>query len=113
MGTQQAPRGSDTGVAYSLGLYISDDNGEEIPDDTKMRITKVKPSEDIIQLARIFYQDMKMTHHGEDFETSYRFRRGIELNGEDHLNIYIINSPKNIPSENIKFKIEADLWAMN
>jgi len=113
MGKQQIPRGADTRVAYSLGLYITDDNGEEIPNDTKMRITKVKPSEDIRQLARIFYQDIKMTRHGEDFETSYRFRQGIELNGEDHLNIYIINSPKNIPSENIKFKIETDLWAMN
>jgi len=113
MGTQQIPRGADTRVAYLFGLYITDDNGEEIPDETKIRITKLKPSEDVIQLARIFYQDIKMIRHGEDFDASYRFRRGIELNGQDYLNVYVINSPKNIPLENIKFKIEADLWAMN
>lgn len=110
MGTKQIPRGADARVAYSLGLYITDENGEEIPDDTKIRITKIKPSEAIVQLARIFYQDIKMTQDGE---TSYRFIHGIEMNGQEHLVVHVINSPKDIPSENIKFKMEADLWARN
>lgn len=110
MGTQQIPRGADARAAYSLGLYVTDDNGEEIPDDTNIRITKVKPSENVIQLARVFYRDIKMTQDGE---TSYRFRHGIEMNGEEHLKIYILNAQNNISTENIKFKMEADLWAMN
>jgi hypothetical protein len=110
MGTKQIPRGADMRVAYSLGLYITDENGEEIQDDTKIRITKIKPSEAVVQLARIFYQDIKMTQDGE---TSYRFIQGIEMNGQEHLVVYLINSPKNIPSENVRFKMEADLWARN
>lgn len=110
MGTKQIPHDADMRVAYSLGLYITDENGEEIPDDTKIRITKIKPSEAIVQLARIFYQDIKMTQDGE---TSYRFIHGIELNGEEHLVIYLINASKDIHSENVIFKMEADLWARN
>ncbi len=110
MGTQQVPLGADARVAYSLGLYITDNNGREIPNDTKIRITKVKPSEDIIQLTRIFYQDIKMTKEGEAL---YRFRQGIEMNGQEYLVAHMINAPEEIPSENIKFKMEADLWARN
>lgn len=108
MGIQQVPRGSPENIAYSLGLYIIDDNGEEILDNNKIRITKIKPSEDIVQLARLFYQDIKMTQDGQ---SSYRFRHGVELNGESHLMIYIVNSQNSISSENVKFKIEADIWA--
>lgn len=97
-------------VAYSLGLYITDGNGEEILCDTKIRITKVKPSEAVIQLARIFYQDIKMTQDGE---TSYRFIQGIETNGQEHIVVHVINASKDIPAENIKFKMEADIWARN
>jgi hypothetical protein len=110
MGTKQVPRGADVRMAYSFGLYITDDNGEEIPDETKIRITKIKPSEYVVQLARIFYQDVKMTQDGE---TSYRFIQGIETNGHEHLVVHLINASKDIPSENIRFKMEADLWARN
>lgn len=109
MGTDQIPRGVDPSVAYSLGLYITDENGDEIPGDTKIRITKMRPSEFVIQLARIFYEDVKMSNG----EATYRFKRGIEINGEDHITIYIINSPKDIPAENVKFRMDTDLWARN
>lgn len=110
MGTHQVPRGADARVAYSFGLHVIDDDGEEIPDDTKIRITKIKPSEAVVQLARIFYQDIKMTQDGE---ASYRFIQGIETNGHEHLVVHLINASKDIPSENVRFKMEADLWARN
>jgi hypothetical protein len=110
MGTRQIPLGADMRVAYSFGLYITGEDGEEILDDTKIRLTKVKPSEAVIQLARIFYQDIKMTRDGD---ASYRFIRGIEINGQEHLVIHMINAPKDILAENITFKMEADLWARN
>ncbi len=112
MGTHQVPLGADARVAYSLGLYITDENGEEIPDDTKIRITKIKPSEAVIQLARIFYQDIKMltNQSAKADRFPYRFIQGIEMNGQEHLVIYIINAQNNIPAENVKFKMEADLW---
>ena len=94
-------------IAYSMGLFITDDNGEEIPDGTKIRIVKDKPSDIIIQLARIYYQDIKMTRGGED---AYRFHNGIELNGDEYLRVYVIDCPKNIRGAAVKFKMEADLW---
>lgn len=109
MGTDQVPQGIDPSVAYSLCLYVTDENGDEIPGDTKIRITKMRPSEFVIQLARIYYEDIKMLNG----EAIYRFKRGIEINGEDHITIYIINSPKDIPAENIKFRMDTDLWARN
>lgn len=110
MGMRQVPRGADARIAYSLGLYVADDDGEEISDHTKIRITKMRSSEFVIQLARVYYQDIKMTQDGE---ATYRFHQGIELNGEDYLMLYIIESPKNIRSENVKFKMNADLWIRN
>lgn len=110
MGTKQVPSGADSNIAYSLGLYTTNENGEEIPDDTKMRITKVKPSEEVIQLARLLYSDIKMTQNGE---AAYRFRQGIELHGEEHFVVHVINSQNNIPAENVKFRMEVDLWARN
>lgn len=111
MGIHQVPRGADARVAYSLGLYITDENGEEIQDDIEIKIKKVRPSEAIVQLVRIYYRDIKMAKNGHICESSYRFPRGVEINGEEHLMIYIINPPNNIPAENVKFKMEADLWA--
>ncbi len=107
MGISQVPQGVDPSVAYSLGLYITDENGDEIPDKTKIRITKERSSEFVIQLARIYYEDVKMSNG----EATYRFKRGIEINGEDHIIIYAISSQSNIRAENIRFKMDTDLWA--
>lgn len=109
MGTQQVPRGYNYNNAHSLGLYITNENGKEIPDDTKIRITKEKICETIIQLARMFYGDIKMTQNGD---TSYRFHHGIELNCSDSLKIYAVNPECNIPAENIKFVMKTDIWNM-
>lgn len=108
MGRQQTPRSSNfIDLAYSLGLYITDENGEEIPDDTKVRITKERSSECVVQLSRVFYSDVKMKNR----ETTYTFVQGVELNGDDRLRVFLVNSERNIPSENIKFKMEIDIWA--
>ena len=109
MGMEQVPRGAGQYVAYSLGFYITDENGEEIPEYTKIRITKERYSEFVTPLARLLYSDIKM----KDGEANFRFPRGIELNGQDHIMIYIVNSERNIPAENVRFKIETDLWDEN
>ena len=110
MGRQQVPRGADITMAHSISLYITDENGKEIPDNTKIRITKDRPSDFVIQLARVFYGDIKKT---EDERMSYSFVNGIELNGEDHIMIFAVNPECDISQENIKFEMEADLWRAN
>lgn len=61
MGVQQIPRGADARSAHAIRLRIADSTDTEINLLTKIRITKEKTSEAIIQLARVFYQDLNMT----------------------------------------------------
>ena len=118
MGIQQVPDGSNRTVAHSFSLYIRDENGWEINDDVKIRIAKVKPSDMVVQLLRCFYLDLKLIHNIDNrgvitYRVNgdlFRWRQGIMLHGEEHFIVYIINSDITIPSKNIKFQMESDLW---
>jgi len=120
MGTQQVPRGADARTAHSLRVRLANTADTEIPFFTKMRIIKEKTSEAVIQLARVFYADINLTKttgtgvmtHKTDFEW-YRFKQGIELNGEQHLKIIAINTESDaiaIDSGHVKFALDLDLW---
>ena len=119
MGAQQTPRGADARTAHALRIRLANTVDTEIPIFTKVRITKEKTSEAIVQLARIFYADVNLTKQvgfsvtqKTDLEW-YRFKQGIELNGEQHLKIIVINTePTAIPiaPDHIKFAIDLDLW---
>ena len=100
MGTQQIVRGADARTAHALRLRFAGTSDVEINQKTKIRITKEKTTEDVVQLARVFYQDVSMTKQrviagtaagalaGDLFKDDslwYRFKQGVELNGEEHL----------------------------
>ena len=120
MGTQQIPRGADARSAHALRLRIADSTDTEINLLTKIRITKEKTSEAVVQLARIFYQDCNLTKNAliagtfpVTFKTDlewYRFKQGIELNGQQFLRIYVVNSPVGIAGNTIRFALDMDLW---
>jgi hypothetical protein len=61
MGTQQIVRGADARTAHALRIRLADTADTEIPIFTKVRLTKEKTSEAIVQLARIFYADVNLT----------------------------------------------------
>ncbi len=61
MGTQQIVRGADARTAHALRIRLADTNDTEIPIFTKVRITKEKTSEAIVQLARVGYVDVNWT----------------------------------------------------
>lgn len=105
MGRRQTPNGHTT-LAYSFGLNITKEDGKDIPDSTKIRITKEKSSEFVIQLARILYCDIKMKNR----DAIYKFDQGIEINGDNHLMLYIINPEHDISSAYVDFKMEIDFW---
>lgn len=119
MGTQQIPRGADARSAHALRIRLANTADTEIPIFTKVRITKEKTSEAITQLARVFYADVNLTKQvgvsvtqKTDLEW-YRFKQGVELNGEQHLRIYAINTEATaipISAANIKFALDLDLW---
>lgn len=123
MGVQQIAAGADARTAHALRIRAAGTNDVEIPIYTKIRMTKEKSSEAVIQLARVFYADVNLTkqpllaqsnaaQQKTDLEW-YRFKQGVELNGEQRLRIYAINTePGNfaITTANVKFALDMDLW---
>ena len=89
-----------------------------------------------MQLARLFYADVNLvktpgaaggvaaTVTPVTYKTDpewYRFKQGVELNGEQRLRIYIVNTlgtvaatqaavPANMPTANMRFALDVDLW---
>ena len=98
MGTQQVPRGADARSAHALRIRLADTADAEIPIFSKIRITKEKTSEAIVQLARVFYADVNLTKFtgtaGATQKTDlewYRFKQGVELrNIECHSSYSVI-----------------------
>ncbi len=114
MGLAQIPEGTDRNTAYTYSLYITDKNGNEISGHNRIRIEKIKPSEEVIQLARSFYSEFSITRSNENKEKTkdelYRWRNGIMLYGGEYIRTEIINSNTDISYENIKIKADFDLW---
>lgn len=118
MGTQQIPRGADARSAHALRIRMGTGTVEaqELDIFTKIRITKEKTSEAITQLARVFYADVNLTKQtgaNPQLKTDlewYRFKQGVELNGEQHLRIYVINPDVTIDPDHIQFALDLDLW---
>lgn len=120
MGTQQIPRGADARTAHALRIRLAGTTDVEINPYVKVRITKEKTSEAITQLARVFYADVNLTKQqvvggaGLSLQKTdlewYRFKQGVELNGEQHLRIYVINPDITVDSAHIKFALDLDLW---
>lgn len=121
MGTQQTPRGADARSAHALRIYLAADTADtETSPYTKIRITKEKTSEAIVQLARVFYSDVNLTKQvtapgggynlmKTDLEW-YRFKQGVELNGEQHLKIIAVAPDVTINETMTKFALDLDLW---
>jgi hypothetical protein len=132
MGTQQIQRGADARTAHSLRIRFAGTNDVEVSQLTKIRITKEKTTEDIVQLARVFYNDVSMIKQlgaitaglgsvaqYKDDSIWYRFKQGIELNGEEHLFVYVVaenpTGGPNLPDiaierTHVKFALDCDMW---
>lgn len=116
MGTQQVPRGADARTAHALRLRLANSADTEIPLQTKIRITKEKTSEAVVQLARVFYADVNLTKDSTAtprFKTDlewYRFKQGVELNGQQLMRIYSVNSTTLVDDAHTKFALDLDLW---
>lgn len=122
MGTQQVPIGADARIAHTLRARFADEQENEIPYNTHVQIIKEKPSGETIQLARLFYSDINLTLKHQScpsdiltYKTDdqwYRFRQGIELNGEEHLILSVENRESDIAARCCRLAIDCDLWVM-
>lgn len=127
MGTQQIVRGADARTAHAFRVRFAGTSDVEINQLTKVRITKEKTTEDIVQLARVFYQDVSLTKQipatggvlFKDDSLWYRFKQGVELNGEEHLFVYVVSETPtggpNLPdiaidATHVKFALDVDMW---
>lgn len=130
MGTQQVQRGADARTAHALRIRLAGTSDVEISQFTKIRLTKEKTTEDIVQLARVFYADVNLTKQVitatggqallKDDSQWYRFKQGIELNGEEHFFIYVVSETPtggpNLPdvaieATHVKFALDIDMWS--
>lgn len=95
-------------------IKLANSNGEEIDPETKIKILKNKILRKPDEICNLSYKDISMTNFSTSpnmFKTHselYRFVHGIELKGEDHLKIYVINP--DIDINNVKFNLGIDLW---
>lgn len=129
-GAQQISGGADARSAHSLRIRFADSSENELAFNTKIRITKEKSSGATIELARVFYADVNLTKQGGAANATtttykndpewYRFKQGVELNGEQRLRVYIVNTlgtiaqaavPSNMPTANTRFSLDCDLWS--
>ena len=106
--------------AHTLVVRLTDKDDIEIVPDTRIRIIKEKVSNAITLVGTMFYKDLTVTEYlktngsnGSDksksYDKFYRFNEGIEINGEEHLKIDVINPDLSIDSAHIKLGLDIDL----
>lgn len=128
MGTQQIPRGADARTAHSLRIRLANSADTEIGLYNKVRVTKEGITDSITNIARLFYADVSLVKQlaiigetNEQLKTDlewYRWKQGIELNGEQHLIISAINlaAADLIDDDHTRFALDVDIinvWGLN
>ena len=94
-------------------IKLANSNGEEINHNTKIKILKKKILNKDEELCELEYKDIGMLNYSDSpnlfkyHSQLFRFDQSIELKGEDHLKLYIINIDKDI--DTVKLNLDADL----
>jgi len=122
MGTQQIVRGADARTAHSLRIRAGNSTDVEMGFGNKVRLTKEGITDSITNLARLYYGDVSLTKNfgalnlatttlKTDLEW-YRFKQGVELNGEQHLIIGAVNLAAGdlIDDAHVTFALDVDVW---
>lgn len=119
LGRNQLPKifSSDAIASHVLSLELADFNGNEISPDSRIKIIKEKPSLETMMYATMLYKDVTKTEYskippnGTKLNSKlYRFNNGIQMNGEDHLNIEVIQPNLSIDRSKTKLYLDIDLW---
>lgn len=103
--------------AHPLAIRFADRENVEISPDTRIRILKEKVSNTITVVGTMFYKDLTATQYLKTppdsikpYENFYRFNENIEINGEEHLKIDVLNPDIGIDAKNVKLSLDMDLW---
>ena len=121
MGTQQIVRGADARTAHALRMRLANSGDTEIGLYNKIRATKEGITDSVTNLWRVFYVDVNLVKqvgttqlnglNKTDLEW-YRYKQGVELNGEQHLIFGAISlAPGDlIDDQHIRFAQDVDVW---
>lgn len=118
MGTQQIMRGADARSAHALRMRLANSSDGEIGLYNKIRFTKEGITDSITNIARVFYIDVNLTkqtganpQNKTDLEW-YRYKQGVELNGEQHLIFSAINLAVGdlVDDLHVRFAQDVDVW---
>lgn len=113
-GREQSPEN-----AHVLTVRLTNKDNVEISPDTRIKIIKEKVSQAIAVIDYYFYKDVCMTefikekdlpNEIKECDNLFRFNNSIELNGEEHLQIYAINPDIDIDASHINLSLDIDLW---
>ncbi len=113
-GTEGLPDEYDIENVRPLEIKLANSSGKEIGPDTCINILKHKLLKKDIQIGQVLYRDISMIDYSDspnlfkDYNKLYRFRKGIEIKGEDSLRLYVINPDVDI--DIVKFDLGIDLW---
>lgn len=119
LGRNQLPKNilSDTTYLHSLALRFVDSDDNEISPDSRIKIIKEKPSLETMMYATMLYKDVTRTEYSKippnrtkSDKKLYKFDNSIQMNGEDHLNIEVIQPNLNINQLGTRFYLDIDLW---
>lgn len=129
LGKNQVTAGADASTAYPLVVRFADSSDNEVSFRTKIKITKESNSEALKPLERTYYSAVNATKVPTAvnatttvFKTDaehYRFNNSFELNSQQRVRIYVINTvgtvatpstTANIPTTNISLSLTLDLW---
>jgi hypothetical protein len=118
MGTQQIMRGADARSAHALRMRLANSGDTEIGLYNKIRATKEGITDSVTNLWRVFYVDVNLVKNaGTDADNKtdlewYRYKQGVELNGEQHLIFSAINLAAGdlIDDDHVRFAQDVDVW---
>lgn len=118
MGTQQIMRGADARTAHALRMRLANSSDGEIGLYNKIRATKEGITDSVTNLWRVFYVDVNLVKNAAanaDNKTDpewYRYKQGVELNGEQHLIFSAVNlaAADLIDDLHIRFAQDVDVW---
>ena len=97
-----------------IEIKLSNSSGKEIDQNTCIGIFKHKMLKKDVKIEDVLYMDISMTDYSDspnlfkDYSKLYRFKKGIEIKGEDSMKIHVINP--DIDIDKIQFNIGVDLW---
>ncbi len=102
--------------AHALSVRFADKENIEISPYSRIRILKEKLSYTITVISTMLYKDLTRTRYLKippddikPYEEFYKFDENLELNGEEHLKIDIINPDIDIDVKNVKLLLDMDL----